>query len=251
MSMSPSQEEGWRVLLDLSETFPTDWCLVGGQMVWLLSIEYDVAPLRTTDDVDVVVDVRANRSGISAIGTWLESHKFDLQVSTDGVGHRYIRDGEAGVGNVIFDVLAPENVGRRILLATTRGAHTLEAPGTREALNSAEPVQVSMTNRTGHVNRPSLMAAIFAKAAATKIPGRVNLDRDWEDAAFLLSLIPDPDDAAQAISKPQRRRLNNLRPLLENDRAAWRRLDEERARLGQVALEFLLNTKVSKGADQL
>jgi hypothetical protein len=87
------------------------------------------------------------------------------------------------------------------------------------------------------------MAAIFAKAAATKIPGRVNPDRDWEDAAFLLSLIPNPDEAAQALSKSQRRRLNNLQPLLENDHVAWRRLDEERARLGQVALEFLLNTK--------
>jgi hypothetical protein len=95
-SMSPAQEEGWQVLLDLSDTFPTGWCLVGGQMVWLLSVEYDVDPPRTTDDVDVVVDVRANRSGISTIGKWLEDHRFDLQVSTDGVGHRFIRDGKPG-----------------------------------------------------------------------------------------------------------------------------------------------------------
>jgi hypothetical protein len=70
-----SPRGGLASLLDLSETFPADWCLIGGQMVWLLSIEYDVHPLRTTDDVDVVVDVRSNRSGISAIGNWLEDHR--------------------------------------------------------------------------------------------------------------------------------------------------------------------------------
>jgi hypothetical protein len=101
-----------------------------------------------------------------------------------------------------------------------------------------------MANRSGRVIRPSLMAAIFAKAAATKIPGRVNPDRDWEDAAFLLSLIPNPDEAAQTLSKSQRRRLNNLQPLLENSHAAWRRLTVGRTRFGQVSLEFLLDTKV-------
>ena len=52
-AMSPSQQEGWLVLLDLTDSFPDGWCLVGGQMVWLLAAEYGVEPLRTTDDVDI------------------------------------------------------------------------------------------------------------------------------------------------------------------------------------------------------
>lgn len=31
--MTTPQEVGWRVLLDLYEAFPGDWCVIGGQMV--------------------------------------------------------------------------------------------------------------------------------------------------------------------------------------------------------------------------
>ena len=88
--------------------------------------------------------------------------------------------------------------------------------------------------------RPALLAAIAMKAAVTRIPARSNPDRDWQDAAFLLSLVTDPIAAAQSLSQAERRRLRTLTALSDTDHPAWRSLGLERARLGQATLDFLL-----------
>jgi hypothetical protein len=240
-TMSPAQLQGWAVLLDVAEAFPTGWCLVGGQMVWLLAAEHDTHPPRATEDVDVVVDVRAEPNGIQDLCNWLEKQRgFDLEgISPEGIGHRYIKAAEPGPGRIIFDVLAPENVGRRANLSTTRGARTLEAPGTRIALNNAERVEVTVGSRNGWVYRPRLLSAIIAKAVSTTIPTRSN-ERDFRDAAFLLSLVQDPVAAAQGLSRPERVRLSAINSLLDSQHEAWRPLGPERARLGHTTIEFLL-----------
>src|SRR6266571_4156171 len=143
--MSPEQREGWLILLDLGEAFAKRWCLIGGQMVWLLATEHDGPPPRATEDVDVVVDVRVDPAGIQKLCRWLEDHGFTLDgVSADGIGHRYIRAANPRPSQVIFDVLAPDNLSSRAILTTTHGARTLEAPGTRMALNNAEGVNVTV-----------------------------------------------------------------------------------------------------------
>jgi hypothetical protein len=239
--MTPAQEESWRNLLDLYTDFQQGWCLIGGQMVWLLANEHDIAPIRATDDVDVAVDIRTDQQAIKRLCAWLESHHFDLErLSTDGIGHRYLSSTYRGPGRVVFDVLAPDNVGERADLTTSPPARTVSAPGTRAALDATRRLEVSFGNRTGHVLCPSLLTAILAKAAATTIPVRENRDRDWVDAAFLLSLVPDPMGAAAEIGSGQRRRLRPLRPLLDEKHSAWRLLGE-RSRIGNATLRFLLD----------
>ena len=44
--MSPAQKQGWLVPLRLAKVFPAGWCLVGGQMVWLLAAEHGTDPPR-------------------------------------------------------------------------------------------------------------------------------------------------------------------------------------------------------------
>jgi hypothetical protein len=154
-SMTPAQEESWRIPLDLYADFPDGRCLISGRLAGL-------APLRLE-------------------GT-----------STDGIGHRYLSTAYQGPGKVAFDVLAPDNVGERADLTTSPPARTVSAPGSRAALDAARPVQVAFGDRAGHVLCPSLLTAILAKAAATTIPVRENRDRDWVDAAFLLSSSPTP-----------------------------------------------------------
>lgn len=110
--MSPAQKQGWLVLLRLAKVFPAGWCLVGGQMVWLLAAEYGADPPRATDDVDLVVDIRAEPAGIRDLCRWLEDNSFELEgISPDGIGHRYVKAAEPGPGRIMFDVLAPDNVG--------------------------------------------------------------------------------------------------------------------------------------------
>lgn len=242
-SMSPAQESGWEILLSLAEVFPDHWCLVGGQMVWLLAAEHDVEPPRATDDVDIVIDIRADPTRMRRICSWLENQGLPLAgISDQGIGHRYQRACEEGPGTVIFDVLAPDGIGQRADLTTTPPARTLSAPGTTAVLNSAELVEVLLRNRVGHVRRPSLLASVIAKASATTIAVRVNQERDWTDAAFPLSLIPDPITAARGLASHDRRRIRRLAPLLDETHLAWRPLSRERRQLGRTALEFMLDT---------
>jgi hypothetical protein len=240
--MTPSQGEGWRVLLDLYEEFAAGWCIIGGQMVWLLACEYGVAPTRVTEDVDVVVDIRADQRLMARICAWLELHHFKLdEISADGIGHRYLSTTYSGPGRVAIDILAPENMGDRADLTTTPPARTVSAPGTRGTLDDAAPLEILLGDRSGYILRPQLISAIIAKAAATEIPIRQNPERDWADLAFLLSLIPDPVSAADQLTKSQRRRLRRIvTPLLDEDHFAWRLLGE-RARDGIAALEFLID----------
>ena len=37
--MSPAQEQGWLVLVDLFQNRRNDWTLIGGQMMYLLAVE--------------------------------------------------------------------------------------------------------------------------------------------------------------------------------------------------------------------
>jgi hypothetical protein len=240
-SMTPAQQEAWRVLLDLREAFPKGWCIIGGQMVWLLAHEYGVEPIRATEDVDVVVDIRTDQGLMQRLCAWLELRSFDLEaISTDNIGHRYVSTTYDGPGRVAFDILAPDNVGERANLTTSKPARTLSAPGTRGALDAAEPIEIQLGDRIGHVLRPTLTAAILAKAAATGIPGRENPERDWIDLAFLLTLIPDPMSTAAELTKRQRQRLRDVSTVLTQDNAAWRQLGS-RSRLGIAALQFLID----------
>ena len=240
-SMTPAQEESWRILLELYQDFPDGWCLIGGQMVWLLANEYNVNPIRATDDVDVAVDIRTDQQAIRRLCAWLGSRRFELEgTSADGIGHRYLSSAYQGPGKVVVDILAPDNVGERADLTTSPPARTVSAPGTRAALDSARPVEVALGDRTGHVLCPTLLTAILAKAAATTIPVRENRDRDWVDAAFLLSLVPDPFAAAAALSSGQRRGLRALKALLDENHPAWRSLGTH-SLLGNTALRFLLD----------
>lgn len=244
-SMSPAQRQGWRVLLDLGDVLESGWCLLGGQLVWLLAAEHGADPPRATDDVDVVVDVRTHPDGLRRLCGWLEDvHGFVLDgISPEGIGHRYARDAVPGPGRVLFDVLAPDHLGPRADLTTTPPARTLEAPGARAALDDAERLDVELEGRAGFVWRPPLLAAIGAKAATTAIPVRAAPERDWSDAAFLLTLVADPLAAATALDAKARRRLRRLDPLLDESHWAWRQLGRERARFGHTVLRILLASR--------
>src|SRR5579864_8991739 len=71
--------------------------------------------------------------------SWLESCHLKLEgMNTDGIGHRYVSSTFQGPGRVVFDVLAPDNVGERADLTTSPPARTVSAPGIRKkALASA------------------------------------------------------------------------------------------------------------------
>lgn len=245
--LSPAAAQGWMVLFELAVEDVDTWVLVGGQMVYLLAVEHDAADrARRTEDMDVVVDVRARRNGTEWLAGWLGERRFALEgIAPDGVGHRFIRRAEPGPGRIVFDVLAPEGLGPRANVFTNRPARTVQVPGSKQAIDRSEVVDVSVTSigggpvHVGRVRRPSLLAATIAKAAATTIPVRTNPERDWQDAALLLALIGDPIAAAGDCTNADRRRLRKLKPLREPSHVGWDGLSDLYDR-GSAALGFLI-----------
>ncbi len=249
--MPHAQQQGWHLLFDLAEDDVAHWCLVGGQMVYLHAAEGGVVLPRTTVDVDVVADVIAKPGATRWLGDWLANRGFRLDgVSLDGIGHRFTKPASPGPGDIKVDVLAPNNVGSRATLTTTPAARTIEAPGTRQALERAEIVDVSVVGafdlegipRLGRVRRPRLLAAILVKAAAAMIPGRAT-DIDFQDAAVLLAAAADPISLRAELdsgTNSDRVLARHLRPLLDPSHRAWQSLDSDLRAVGQTVLSFLL-----------
>ena len=93
--------DSWSGLLDLSETTPDGWCLVGGFMVLLHCLERGAVPTRPTDDGDMVVDLRARPSILRDVTGALVRLGFAADgITADGHQHRWIR------GGAIIDVLS-------------------------------------------------------------------------------------------------------------------------------------------------
>lgn len=245
--LTPPAYAGWRVLFELAETDPDNWCLLGGQMMYLLAVEAGRALPRPTADIDVVVNVRTRPGATEWLASWLDDRGFELDgISPDGIGHRFVKDASPGPESVVFDILAPEGLGRRTNLFTARPARTVQAPGTSQALARAELVAVAITDMTGNgrtvgkVRRPPVLAALICKAAATMIAARTNPERDWQDAALALSILDNPREARRSCDSKDLARLELLRRLLDPADRSWRLLSTEDRDLGVAALEFLI-----------
>lgn len=139
---------------------------------------------------------------------------------------------------MVIDVLAPDHVGERASLVTSPPGRTLEVPGGTQALQRTELVGVVHEGRVATVPRPSLLGSIVGKAAACGLPG--NNSRHLRDLALLLSLVSDPFDLSEQVTKSDRRYLRLSAALEELDHEAWRSLGGGHARDGQAARAVLL-----------
>ena len=51
--LAEGQRQSWLGLLEVARVHPDGWCLVGGQMVYLICRERSFAPVRLTNDSDL------------------------------------------------------------------------------------------------------------------------------------------------------------------------------------------------------
>ena len=241
--------DGWATAFDLFAAEPDRFLIIGGQMMQLLAAEHAANEIvRPTEDMDVVVNVRALPGGTQWLSQWLMSRGFEFAgAGPQEVGHRFTKPAEPGPGTVTVDVLAVEGLGRRADVSTVRPAHTVQVPASAQAFDRSDLVDVRVSrldgeaSAKGSVRRPNLLGALVAKAAATSIAVRTNPERDWEDAALLLSVALDPIGLAASCRAKDRKRLTALQPLLDGDHPAWGRLGAERRQRGSTTLEFLIS----------
>ena len=122
----------------------------------------------------------------------------------------------------------------------------MQAPGSLQAFERSRLVEVLIGDFTDHnaptctVRCPDLLGALVAKAAATNIPVRDNPERDWQDAALLLSVLADPMGTSARLNRRDRQHVERLRPLLEMSHHGWENLSGDACQRGTAALSFLI-----------
>lgn len=90
--LTPAAFEAWTVVFELDATFDGDWVVVGGQMVALHAASPGVRDgIRPTDDVDVLVDVRARPAATRELALWLSDHDFDHAGASPVTAERFGR----------------------------------------------------------------------------------------------------------------------------------------------------------------
>lgn len=173
-------------------------------MVFLHEVVHRSVDVRPTDDVDVVVNLRAEPKGLSRIHQVLLDGDFLQDApSPDGAAHRYRR------GSAVIDVLAPDNVGERAQLSLGVG-RTIEAPGTTQAFHRCGVVTVDVNGTAGLIRCPNLVGALIGKASAVaKISSQstVNRAKHLRDFESLARLLGPADRAEAALTKGERKLL--------------------------------------------
>lgn len=200
-ALAGRQRESWHALAELVPALGDRCLLIGGQMVFLHEVERGADETRPTDDVDVVVDLRVEPTGLARVHRVLIDADFEQAVpSPDGIAHRYTRE------SATIDVLAPDNLGPRARLTLGVG-RTIEAPGASQALARSGVVLVEIIDGEPAVKlrRPTLVGALLGKvAAATQIvsqsaDAQAKHLRDVDSLARLLG--PDDRDGAKLTKK--------------------------------------------------
>jgi hypothetical protein len=200
---------------------------------------------RASIDIVIVADIRADPKALKNIADALKSAGFEPSEAAleAEVGHRFIHD------DVIFDVLAPDNVGRRANLHTVGRATTLEVGGGTYALSRAVPVEIQVAGRQGIVNLPDLAGALVIKAvAAARDRGRRGPARHLSDLAFMLTLVDDPIALRATLGTRNCRRIRDVTALRSPDHEGWLALGATLASRGRRNHALICNPPVSRAA---
>jgi hypothetical protein len=193
-------EHAWEELLAiaplLDEEVGEAWCLIGAQMVRVHAALAHVPPPRLSRDLDLLADSRVRPGATKAIAEVLGRRAFlPVGPSLLGTVHRFQR-GDATEA-IVFDILGPDNLGKRSQLTTYGNATTVAAPGGTFALGTATAVPLDLQRLTGDSGRgqirlPSLAGALGIKACAVGVSNAPNAQLD--DLIVLLSVVDDPHD---------------------------------------------------------
>jgi hypothetical protein len=215
--LASDQERTWHGLLDLAASYGTrGWCLIGGQMVHLHCWEREAAPNRPTNDGDAVADVRGTRAGLRTLTQALVDVGFQPDRETlEGNQVRWIR------GPAKIDVLVPTRTSFFTDRWTANHRPALQAPGSQQALERAEVVEVVLGGRRGEIARPSLFGAMVAKAAAFSVFADPGKNRHLEDFAVLLALAGRRDLPRSGIRRLDLVRIRTMLGQMRSARPVW------------------------------
>lgn len=100
------ERASWKGLAEISALMPTGWSLAGGSLVRLHVAERGGSGGRSTRDIDVILDVRAEPHSIRRIVDAFATVGFEPDgLNPSGADHRWTR------GDAQIDVLTPDFLG--------------------------------------------------------------------------------------------------------------------------------------------
>ncbi|MFN8074229.1 MAG: hypothetical protein U0Q15_02275 [Kineosporiaceae bacterium] len=232
-AVAGADEDIWSVLMNLAATLhPTEWCLIGGQMIALRAWVAGVPAPRTSDDLDLLSNLYVHPDAVPRCARAVRDLGFEVE-ELHTSGHRFTR------GRLVVDVLAPDHPPKRASLRTVGQRTTIEVPGGTQALRRLELVPVERSGRQALVPVPNLLGALLLKADATRLH---DPERHLLDVAFLTSLVDDPMTLRMELTASDRRRLRAAdRHLADVDHRAWRALGSDRSRPAHAAWRLLVD----------
>jgi hypothetical protein len=194
----------------------------------------DVCPHRTTNDVDLLVDVVARRSSVRRVVTDLLSRGFEPQEPgwPDSPFHRLRRGAE------VIDILVADHL-PKLVAPRVAGRSVMSIEGGAQALDRLMDVEIVDGDSRMTVMVPDLLGALVLKAAATVADGRDTGRHMW-DAALLAALITDHAGERERLHGSDRPRLGRLAAKMQDAaHPAWLALGDELALRGQDTLRIL------------
>ena len=232
-----AEDDLWRLLREVSTLLRgLPWTLVGGLMVRVIEAEHGAITTWTTGDIDTVLDVRALSNATEAAAARLVEAGFEPQPYADGLTYRFIRASD------VVDVLAPDNMGPRASRVTVPSGETIEAIGSRAALNRRRWLVVDAGDGPFEIPIPSLLGAIVMKArVAGDIQNPVIVAKHERDLARLLALVANPVAARAELSTKERGYLAARAGLTTANHPAWRGVPG--AEDGAIALGVMTGAK--------
>lgn len=215
--------DGFELVDEVAGVFaPSRWMLVGGLMVHAHARLAGITNARSTDDADIVVEIRPN-SGYTGAVDALRTIGFEPYESLDhqALSYRFTR------GRQHIDLMAPDRsaevrLGRRAVL---------QVPGSHSALKRTE---VFRTAAGSLIRVPDIAGALSLKGAAYQTPSH-NPVRHLQDAVVLFACAEVR--GVETPSKSMRTNINVLLRDLGTSPEAWSLADRSLVRLATRAIQ--------------
>lgn len=209
----------WSHLAQLAQHLqPTDWVLIGGQMVALHCHIAGIAPGRVTTDIDIVANVLVNPNALLACREAASALDLTAQPSaTNRRQHRFRND------SLILDVMVPDHMPKHLLLRLA-GRDPVPIEGGYRALQRAAECAISTEAGEAIVPVPDLQGALVLKARAYVADSR-DRGRHQFDLAQLCAAVDDPMMLAAALDSKELRALRRVGMPLTVTQDPWLRID--------------------------
>jgi len=209
----------WAHLAQLAQHLqPTDWVLVGGQMVALHCHIAGITPGRATTDIDIVANVLVNPNALFACRDAAAALNLTAQPSANNRRQHRFRN-----NNLVLDVMVPDHMPKHLLMRLA-GRDPVPIEGGYRALQRAAQCAISTEAGDAIVPVPDLQGALVLKARAYIADSR-DRGRHQFDLAQLCAAIHDPMTVAAGLDYKERRALRRVDMPLTVTQDPWLRID--------------------------